>query len=290
MLASPNILDYTRHMISSHKQSIEDLIVELLAKYPYSDGVELVKYVQQLRPGTVKQAVYTALSSLLKNEVVSKIGGKYFLSRVWLNRINKLFQNKRQIASDTVFELEEGESISYYFPSLLTCDTYWAHVFDLLIEWIPETRPIIIWSPHQWFAVGRRDAELDIFRQFTSKKKYAFYSVAGKTQLDQDFRKNWAGVYASVATGSSIIFTDTYYLNIFDDIIIEVFIEENLAKKIEEFYQINIKLTPENIQMFEKLISDKYKVRMKISKNTKKSSTLRKKLLRDFYVPKQLQV
>ena len=281
-------MDYTIPMISSTKQSIEDLIVELLAKHPYSEGVELVRLIKTVRQKTVKQAVYTALTSLLKNEVVSKIGGKYFLSRVWLNKVNKLFQNKKQFATDTVFELEESESISYYFPSLLTCDTYWAHVFDLLIEWIPENKPIIVWNPHEWFAVGRKDAEQDIFKQFIAKKKYALYSIAGKTSLDKEFKKDWTNPFVSITTGSSTVFSDNYYLNIFDNIIIEVFIDETLTKKIEGFYQENHQTTPENIRSFENLISEKYKVRMKISKNTKKAFTLRKKLSRDFYLPKHL--
>ena len=290
MLYSPFFLDYTIPMISSTKQSIEDLIVELLAKHPYSEGVELVRLVKAIRPKTVKQAVYTALASLHENEVVSKIGGKYFLSRVWLNKINKLFQNKKQFATDTVFELEEGESISYYFPNLLTCDTYWAHVFDLLIEWVPENRPIIVWNPHEWFAVGRKEEEQDIFKQFIAKKKYALYSIAGKTPLDQEFKKDWTNPFVSVSTGSTTVFADNYYLNIFDNIMIEVFIDEALSNKIAKFYQENQKTTPENIQAFEHLISQKYKVRMKISRNTKKSSALRKKLSRDFFVPKQLSL
>jgi hypothetical protein len=277
-------------MISSTKQSIEDLIVELLAKNPYSEGIDLVKQVQNIRPKTVKQAVYSALASLLKNEVASKIGGKYFLSRVWLNKINKLFRNKKQITSDAVFELEEGESISYHFPSLLTCDTYWAHVFDLFIEWIPVGRPIVVWNPHEWFAIGRKNEEIDIFRQFKAKNKFALYSIHGKTALDQEFRKDWASDHVSISTGSSTEYQPNYYLNIFDSIILEVFIDEKLASKIEEFYQEYKKLNPENTRSFVNLISQKYKVRMKISRNTKKASLLRKKISKDFYIAKHLSL
>lgn len=277
-------------MISSTKQSIEDLIVELLAKNPYSEGIDLVKLVQGIRPKTVKQAVYAALASLLNNEVVSKIGGKYFLSRVWLNKINKLFQNKKQITSDAVFELEEGESISYHFPSLLTCDTYWAHVFDLFIEWIPKNCPIVIWNPHEWFAIGRKNEEIDIFKQFKAKNKFALYSIHGKTALDQEFRKDWTTDHVSISTGSSVEYPPNYYLNIFDSIILEVFIDEKLASKIERFYQENKKLNAENTTTFVNLISQKFKVRMKISRNAKKASILRKKISKDFYIAKHLSL
>lgn len=275
-------------MILSKKQTIEDLIIENLAKNPYMQGIDLVKQIQNIRPKTVKQAVYAALTPLVKNEVVSKIGAKYFLSRVWLNKVTTLLQNKKQIIKDAVFELEEKESISYHFPSLLTCDTYWAHIFDLFIEWIPANRPIVIWNPHEWFAIGRTDEESDIFKQFKIKNKFAIYSIQGKTPLDKEFRKNWTTDHVSISTGGSITYQSNYYLNIFDNIILEVFIDKKLALKIEEFYQKYEKLTPENVNEFVNLISEKYKVRMKISRNIKKASKLRKKISKDFYIAKHL--
>ncbi len=44
-------------MILSKKQSIEDLIVETLAKKPYIEGVELISAISKLRPHTTKQIV-----------------------------------------------------------------------------------------------------------------------------------------------------------------------------------------------------------------------------------------
>jgi hypothetical protein len=136
----------------------------------------------------------------------------------------------------------------------------------------------------------RREEELDIFKQFIAKKKYALYSIAGKTLLDKEFKKDWTNDFVSISTGSATLFADNYYLNIFDSIMIEVFIDEALSNKIEKFYQEHQKTNSENISVFEHLISQKYKVRMKISRNTKKASALRKKLSKDFFVPKGLSL
>src|SRR3989344_3819793 len=80
----------------AQKQSIEDLVAENLAKNPYSTGPQLVAMVNKTRENTTKQAVYTALKALMESEVVAKVGHTYFLSRVWLTKIESLFQAQKE--------------------------------------------------------------------------------------------------------------------------------------------------------------------------------------------------
>ncbi len=279
-------------MLVSKKQSIEDSIVETLAKNPYQEGPTLVGFIQQLRHSTTKQAVYSALKSLMESEIVAKVGKKYFLSRVWLHKILKLFeqQKRKELTNDAIFDLQDGEYISYYFPSLLTCDTYWAHVFKLLTEWVSKDIPVFIWNPHQWFIVGRKTIETDILKEFSTKNKYAYYTISGNTPLDVEFKKTWTSTYVSIHIGKNALFPHTYHLNLFGDFIVEVFIDVGLAAKIDNFYKKNKKLTTETITTFEKLLAHRHFVRMKITKNKKKAIMLRKKLVKDFYVSKELKV
>src|SRR3989344_9612900 len=83
-------------MLLAHKQSVEDLVAESLAKNPYSTGPQLVAMVNKTRENTTKQAVYTALKALMESEVVAKVGHTYFLSRVWLNKVNDLFKEQKE--------------------------------------------------------------------------------------------------------------------------------------------------------------------------------------------------
>ncbi len=277
-------------MILANKQSIEDIIIEKLAKNPYIDGVSLVSLVQNVRPKTTKQAVYTALAYLKKNEIVAKIKNKYFLTRIWLSKVNHLFKNKEQFARDAIFDLGEGESISYHFPSVFTCDTYWAHIFNLLIEWIPKDRPVFVWNPHEWFTIGRNDVEKNIFKEYQVQNKRGYYLIQGKKELDKEFAKTWKNDHVSITIGDRTSFPHNYYLNVFDDFIIEVYLDMKLANKIEEFYSIHTKLTSENIIAFENLIKEKYPVRMKISRKKNKALILRKKLSKPFFIPKTLNI
>lgn len=279
-------------MIKSKKQSIEDIIVETLAENPYTEGPVLVELIKKKRPKTSKQAVYIALKTLSTDEIVAKIGSKYFLSRLWLNKISKLFefQKENEIIKDVVFKLKDKESISYRFPSLLTCDTYWAHSVNLLIDWLPPNKPVFIWNPHNIFVIGREEVEEDIFRAFEKDRKYGFYVTRGKTLLDKEFKKTWTSKNVSIHTDDNISFEDNYYLNIFDNFIIEVFISKELAQEIDTFYAKDKELSSADILFFKNLLSEKYPVRMKISRNKTKADRLRKKLAKHFFIPKDLVI
>jgi len=277
-------------MLLAQKQSIEDLVAENLAKNPYSTGPQLVAMVNKTREDTTKQAVYTALKALIQSEVVAKVGHTYFLSRVWLTKIERLFQvqKEKELVRDAIFDLKDSESISYHFPNLLTCDTYWAHVFELLMDWMPENRPLCGYMPHEWFAIGREDVERNIFKAHEAKKKHMFYTIGGTTALDMLFKRRWQNAFVSVHVAQDIDFPRTYYLHVFEDFLIEVFVPEELARAIDAFYEQHTALTDDSRAFFDTLITQKSPVRMKISRKSKKAAHLRKKLLKHFYVPRNL--
>lgn len=272
-------------MLLSHKQTIEDHIIELLAFHGKLTGPELLVLIQERRGKTTKQAMYTVLGNFLEHEVIAKIGSKYYVSKLWIDKISSLLQiDNQQIEQESIFQLKDKESISYKFPSLLSCDTYWAHLFNILVEWVPRDIPIFVWNPHEWFIIGRNNEEKEIFKLLQKHRKKAFYSVAGNTSLDISFKKNCSNELLSININNELSFKQNYYLNIFGDYIIEVYLDKKLAENIEKFYQEYTKLTRENIAFFEKLIGEKYPVRMKISKNIDKAESLKKKLSKDFYL------
>lgn len=278
-------------MILSKKQSIEDIIVETLAKNPYTEGPALVTLISKTRPKTTKQAVYTALKSLLQSETVAKVGSKYFLSRTWLQKIYKLFQaqKEKELAKDAVFELKDKQSISYHFPSLLSCDTYWAHVFNIFVEQLPKDQATFIYNPHELFVIGRSEIEQDIFTEFQKQKKHGYFVIRGNTALDKDFQKRWTSPYVAINTGVNL-FGSNYYLNTFGDFLIEVYFNKKLVDRIEKFYQENQKPSHAGTLFLEELFASKYPIRMRISHNKAKASKLRKKLAKDFYIPKELKL
>jgi len=278
-------------MILADKQNIEDLIIESLATQPYQTGPELVKSINKKRGVTTKQAVYFVLSPLLDSEVIAKVGVRYYLSKLWLDKVFKLLQvDFHHHVNEPVFSLAEGETINYQFPSLLTCDMYWAHVFNLLVVDISQNTPFFFWLPHEWLILGRREEELEIFKLIHRYRKTGYYCIAGNTSLDKEFKKKYTTEFIRVNIGNQLPFKNNYYLNVFGDTIIEIYLDTKLARHIDDFYQSHSKASRENIQDFKKLIQEKFPVRMKISKNKKRAAKLRKQMAKDFYIPGHLTI
>ena len=274
-------------MLLAQKQGVDDLIVAELAKNPYSTGPFLVRLVNKNRKETTKQAVYIALKTLMESEIVAKVGSTNFLSRVWLTRLDQLFQaqKEKEFGRDAIFDLREKESISYHFPNLLTTDTYWAHVFDLLQDWMPKDHPIVGWMPHEWFVIGREEVERNLFKKHVERQKYMCHTIGGTTPLDKGYQREWENPFVSIYTTDEALFPRTYYLHVFEDFLIEVFVIEELALEIDQFYSAHEKLTPQDKALFENLITKHSPVRMKISRRKKKAAILRKRLTKNFYLP-----
>lgn len=278
-------------MLFSKKQTIEDYIVESLADNTRLTGPELLEKIQLKRGTTSKQAMYSVLHVLLADEVIAKIGTQYYLSKLWVDKVDSLLRiNNDKLQQESIFDLQNTESITYRFPSLLSCDTYWAHIFNLLIIWIPRDKPFFFWLPHEWFMIGRSKEDVEMFKLIQRERKRVFYSVAGKTELDKKFKKQFTSKSAKINIGNTLPFKQNYYLNVFEDFIIEVYLDNKLVKKIENFYQKYDDITLANMLEFENLIKEKYPVRMKISRNTKKAAKLRKQLSKDFYIPNEYTI
>lgn len=280
-------------MLYTKKKHIDDIIVETLAQYPNTSGPVLLALIQKERPHTTKQAMYYALEYLLDSEVVVKHKQTYSISTIWKLRVQtNLIKQSSDITS--ILELTEGESISLKFPSLLTADFYWAHIFADLTDWIPKNDPIFFCLAHEWFIIGREITEKTVLENFVIKNKKAYYSIYGKTELDKDFQKTYTSPNLSINTGAPALFGEHVYVNIFKDILIEVFISKDLAKYIHDFYvrnQVSLRSLSKDVQQqFVASISKKYPVRIKISKDTEKTFAIKKKLAKTFVIPQDFHV
>lgn len=276
-------------MLYTKRKNIDDYIVEALSKRPNITGPELLIAIQQHRPSTTKQAMYYALGYLLDAEAVVKVGSGYSISNIWKLKIqNNLIKDSSDLQS--VLGLSEGESISLKFPSLMTADFYWAHIFTGLTDWTPENKPIFIWNPHEWYVIGREEVEREVLENFIVKNKKVYFSISGKTELDKDFRKVYTSKNLSINTGVAEIFPNHVYINVFNNILVEVFLSKELVREVDHFYETHQvalgKLTAEERNQFISIVSKKYPVRIKVSKNTKKASEIKNKLSKGFIIPK----
>ena len=290
ILNSHIIFDYCYNniMLFSRRKNIEDIIVEELISNPYQTGPKLVEKTSIIRKeSTPKQSVYAALKILMKEEIVVKTGINYFVSKLWKEKVLDALMSSSDGEKDPIFDLKDGDFINYKFPSLLVCDKYWAHLFKILTEQLPSGENIFVWNPHEWFVIGRSKEEQQVFEKLKKENVTAFYSINGKTNLDKEFKRKFSSTHLRINIGNNSFHKNNYYVNVFGDYIIEVIIDGELAEKIEDFYIKYQELSFARIQIFENLVSQRFTIKMKLSRKKNKAEKIRRKLSKDFYIPKQ---
>jgi len=268
---------------------IDDRIINHLKNGPLLT-LDLVKAIQQDRPNTTKQAVYAALRSLKAQEIVLTNKGTSSLNITWVNQMVDYlnFTKNKYVANDnqgSFLDLEDKEKIKYYFNTAHKGDVFWTHAYYLLLEGLAENEPVFLYNPHEWFLLARTENEKSIIKS-TTDKNHAFLLTAGNdTFLDKQVQKYFDGDKSQYNILHVPLFKENnYYLNIFGDFLIEVWLDQKIADKIEEFYQTTNQWDENAEIKIKDIINSSGRMKMVISRNRTKAEKLKKTLRKDFAI------
>ncbi len=279
-------------MLFSKKKSLEEYILDHLQHGPVV-MLDLIEKIKQQRPGTTKQGVYAALRQLKKQEVVVIHKGTASLNVTWLTQIGRYIEVaqhhyfKDEISIGHFANLQNGERIQYSFQNPVLTDAFWNHAVFILIETTPSDTPFIAYDPHVWFYLAHPENELALV-EFVATHKRQYLVVSGaNTPLDKYPKTLLDGTHAQYhALHKPLFKKNNYYLNIIGDFLIEAWIDAQIAKKIDQFYQEHVKYTDDVRNEFRTIVEQRGKSKLVISRNVKKAERLRKKLIKPFYIPK----
>ena len=283
--------------MNPHKpEKIEEYIVQILQEGPIP-AMGLVKKISFLRTRATKQAVYSALRKLKKDEIVVMHGKIVSLSSNWINKMSDFFAKARHhysianVEAEGFLALEEGDKITYNFKNPEIADTFWGHAFDILSEVMDKEEPIYIYNPHEWFLLARQEQETDLFERITKQKRQILITSPRQTDLDKYVKKFFDGTFAQYYLSPTQIFKkQNYYLNIFGEYLIEAWIDEKTQHEIESFY-IKTKIFDEKAKTeIKNIIAKQGKNKISISRNKEKSEKLRKSLGKEFFIIKNKKI
>lgn len=270
-------------------QSIEEHIISLLQKESHS-GPELLIAIQAKRTGTTKQALYAALRKLRSAEIVVVHKMRISLSSIWVTKIAEFFTLAKHFYTKTVttdegfLNLEDGDRVTYSFKNPNVTDVFWAHAVDILSEITPLSEPYYIYDPHEWFMLAR-ETEGPLLKKISQTGRQVLILAGGTTPLDKIIIKEFDGTHAQYHPTNELIFDKrNYYVNIFDDFIIEAYLDETTSKKIDEFYNATTQWNPAAESALKKIISNEGKNKLVISRNRKKAEKLKKVFKKYFYI------
>lgn len=285
-------LCYYKSMNILKPQSIEEHIISLLQKDSHS-APELLASIQLKRPRTTKQALYAALRKLRSAEIVVIHKMRVSLSSIWVTKMAEFFTLSKHFYTKTVttdegfLNLEDGDRVTYSFKNPNVTDIFWGHAFDILAEITPTSEPIYIYNPHEWFMLARAESEKPLFKKITNTGKQILVLAGATTFLDKMLIKEFDGTFAQYHPTNELLFDKrNYYLNIFDDFIIEARLDEATAKKIDDFYNKTTVWNSESETQLKKIIASEGKNKLSISRNKKRADTLKKMFKSYFYIKK----
>lgn len=271
---------------------IEDLIIKTLKEGPLP-SMDLVKKISAQRVRATKQAVYSALRKLKKEEIVVTHGKVASLNSLWINKMSDFFAEARHhysianVEAEGFLALEDGDKITYNFKNPETTDAFWGHAFDILANIMEKDEPVFIYNPHQWFLLARENQETALFKRITTQKRQILITSPGQTALDKFVRKYFDGTYTQYYLSDHELFKKSnYYVNIFGDYLVEVWIDEKTQEKIDGFYKTNSEFTEENKRKIQNIIATQGKNKLSISRDKDKAEKIKKMLKKDFYIIK----
>ncbi len=270
--------------------SISESIVQLLQNSPLS-ARELLMQIRKARPSTTKQAVYLAIRNLKAEEKITTHGKLVSLSRVWLMKQTDFFAvaTKQYSAAATTtgsgyLNLEEGDKVSYSFKNPAVADVFWAHAVDILADTSPHSEPIYFWNPHEWFLLAHHNSEKSVFDRIVSTGKQIFMTCAHSDPLDKFVAKEFDGERAQYYLAEKQLFPKpNYYLNIFGDYILEAWLDETSAKKIDGFYKMYSQWNEEAKKTIEAIVNEHGKTKLTIARNARRAKKLKTVLGKPFY-------
>jgi len=281
---------YYVNMIFGDKTRLEEYIIELLDEGSL-DGPNLLSSLEnRYNKKTTKQAVYKSLRKLRDEEVINKTGNNYSLNRVWIQKV-KSFANRHVSELEMndytgILSFEEGDSITYRFKNPFLMDITWAHLFDIVLENNNQDSVILNHHPHEWLILSRTDTEIFWLNHFVKAKKMMLFTIGNKTPLDKNFKKEYSSDYVKINIGESYGLKPNQYLSVIGDYIFELTTDPEFEKRVDQFFNENDYIDDIAQKQINAISKQKYKSKLKLSKNKKKADAWRRKYKQDFYIPK----
>jgi hypothetical protein len=259
-------------------------IIQALGSGPMK-GPNILAQVNKEYPSITKQAVYQALRILMKDEIIIKSNTFFSINRLWaytLRTLSDTVLGPTPISSSMITSMREGDRLSYYFKDIYQSDIVWGNIADTLLDNTAATIPIIMYFPHEWFLIAREHSEAPLLQRYGDEKKTLLIALGGQTQLDKVIQKDWNKKCIHVNTGTSYNFKNNYYVNIYDDYIIEVTIPFFISEAIDKFYKNNQVLTPAAREEITHIVQQPHRTKFVLTRNHKRAEVLRKKIAKDF--------
>lgn len=271
--------------------TIESTILKTLAKNPASTQ-DILKCC--LDRGFSQAGIYKILKILREKEIIYTHSKTSFLHPHFLQKLHVYSQTAHQTYLsnlDSAFDprlLQQNSSFSKRYLTLLSLEQAWAYYYAFCVRYVANDQPFFTYQLHDWVGLLRPSAEnLDNLKT-EELGRYRIDTIGKKTRIGKSLKNSFYQNKRFITYDfipKPITNNPRYHVNIFGNILIESYIDLEVAEAIDTFFSDETKTIADADELRELVFTKPGKYRLKISHNEKKATQLKKKIAKYFYIP-----
>jgi hypothetical protein len=268
-------------MLFSNHEKLDDSIIRILLNEKKT-AKNILFILENEGFNYTIQAIYVVLRELVSLEIIIKTGFYYKINEEWRNKILETLSNN----TDSIVD---GEKTIFLLNSLSHQDLQWKNTILPVHNKYPED-PIFFYNYHYiWIHLGetREKSEIDYYESFLKQKRYAFSLIGSNHPLEVETKKMVENEFVRIFIDDKPI-QSSGYITIINDYIITSYLTKKTLVEIDNCYKKSTTI-PELRRNIQKINFKAKKVKIIIERNRDKAKKLRKKISKDFYIPRELR-
>ncbi len=268
------------HILTGH---IEELVLTALLKDGSLRTSELLEKAFRKRQYT-KQGVYRVLRKLKAEEKVVIYKSTVSINNFWREQLQSLLDahdSGNSIVGD-VRELQSGDRLSLKLRGLSAADQVWSHLFIPIEKWLSNRHPLFLYNQHNWTGLLRKETDRVHVERLERSRRPTYLTIGSIATLDKAVTRTMESKYFEHSFNAKLKFS--FYIAVIGDFVFQMKLLGNGDTRINTIFSEKDAVTAKSLM--EK--ADKQILcRIIVEKNATKAASWKKRLGKDFYIPKK---
>ncbi len=283
------VIEITLPQTGSEKKTKDLIIAVLSIEWPLSLKQIHNKIKKNYAYSDTYQSVYKAAKLLCDQRVLVKKDKNYMISPEWINELGhfvtdlqKKYRDEIEVNMGIIDTYKEGDTIVYIFDNMLNMDKFWLKVENDFLKENKDKKVDTCWKGnHCWWVLSHLDLEEEKNYYYDNSKITLHLICVHNTPLDRYSEKYYRDRgYKFKIIEQKNMKSDILILG---DKIMQVFLPDEIKKKMDELYNNVKKIEDINLPKFSKeIINKKTKIKLTITKNPDIAEQLRQEIISKF--------
>jgi DNA-binding PadR family transcriptional regulator len=263
---------------------IEEIVLESLLGAREISTEELIGRVGRRREGATKQGVYRVLRKLKRDGKIVVYKSLVSINTLWIEKLRLMTSG---LSGSSIFgdlsSLKKEEKVVIEGRGLAETDALWSEAFVNIENKLSAKHPLYLYNPHNWTILAQPEIDRIHIDRLRHKQRLIFLSIGGRTSLDRETVR--LASQENIRCSLSSLFRSPHFVAIIGDYVLSVKLSQKGSASLDKIFREYS--SSEEAAREIKMINRKIKSKILIENDPIKAKNLKKKIARDFFVPRQ---